>query len=339
MTHPKLTFFCELEIKPLQDLLQPDVVAALVDMKASLSLGILDLSPERAKVVQRLTQAGVAVNAWLLLPKEQGYWFNLRNASQAAERYRQFRDWTVEYDLRWAGIGLDIEPDINDLRTLFTTRWRVMPEVFRRTFQYRQLKVARQTYSELVNRIRADGYRVDSYQFPFIAEERLAGSTLLQRVAGLVDLKVDREVWMLYTSFFRPNGAGLLASYAPQAQAIGLGVTGGGVDPGFAPPPDLSWEELARDLRLAWYWCDDLHIFSLEGCVQRGFLPRLKSFAWDFPILLPESSQARVDAWRDSVRSALWVNAHLTAILAMIGGGILLGVSLGRYLRKRRAWH
>ena len=51
-------------------------------------------------------------------------------------------------------------------------------------------------------------------------------------MAGLVDIEVDREVWMLYTSFVRPNGAGVLASYAPEAQSVGLGSTGGGVELG-----------------------------------------------------------------------------------------------------------
>lgn len=80
MALPRITFFCELDPHPLQDLFDQRLVNDLLDLHASLSLGIIDLSPQRAQVVQRLNQAGVPVIAWLLLPKDEGYWFNLDNA-------------------------------------------------------------------------------------------------------------------------------------------------------------------------------------------------------------------------------------------------------------------
>jgi hypothetical protein len=39
-------------------------------------------------------------------------------------------------------------------------------------------------YAGLVARIRADGWQVENYQFPLIADERRAGSDLLQRLPG-----------------------------------------------------------------------------------------------------------------------------------------------------------
>lgn len=337
MPVPRLTFFCELETLPLASLLNERLIADLRDMQASLSLGILDLSPERAAVVSRLNQAGVPVIAWLLLPKEQGYWFNLYNAPQAAQRYQEFKAWTDEYGLIWNGVGLDIEPDIREMAQIATRNWKALPGILRRMLDFRGQRQARQVYEALVEQIRSDGYRVDSYQFPLIADERQAGSAFLQRLAGLVDLSVDREVWMVYTSFVRPNGAGLLASYTPEAQSVGLGSTGGGVELDFGELrlQPLTWEELARDLRLAWYWCDDLHIFSLEGCVQQGFIQPLKSFTWDAPILLPHSSLARVNGWRRALRSSLWVVSHL-AVIVLALTGVFLVWKIVSYLLKRR---
>src|SRR3954453_14422139 len=89
---------------------------------------------------------------------------------------------------------------------------------------------ARADYDELVERIHADGWPVENYQMPPIADERRAGSTLLQRVLGLVDLPTDREVFMNYTSFMRRSGPGLLGTYGPEAAAIAVGTTGGGPD-------------------------------------------------------------------------------------------------------------
>ncbi|MBN1147438.1 MAG: hypothetical protein JXA78_09290 [Anaerolineales bacterium] len=332
---PRLTFFCELELKPLQDLFNEQIIADLVAMQASLSLGILDLSPARAGVVRRLNQAGVPVIAWLLLPKEQGYWFNLDNAPQAIARYADFKAWTEENGLCWAGVGLDIEPDIRDMARFGERKWLMLPSLLRKLLERNRLKGGRAAYRALVSRIHADGYPVDAYQFPVIADERQAGSTLLQRLAGLVDLPSDREVWMLYTSLLRPHGAGFLASYAPQAQSVGLGVTGGGVDVGVADRKPLTWQELARDLRLAWCWCDDIHVFSLEGCVEQGFMEELSSFAWDYPVLMPEEGLARVESFRKALRSGLWLSAHTTAILAAAFAGALVGVGVRRYLARR----
>jgi hypothetical protein len=329
----ELTFFCELDPDRLQALLTGAVIEDLKALKARLSLGIVDLSPQRAAVVQELNRAGIPVFAWLLLPTEQGYYFNAHNAEQASVRYQDFQAWTAQEDLHWAGVGIDIEPDIRDFTELAHSPLRMGLRVVRRLFEFRQAARARKAYRQLAHQIRQDGYFLESYQFPLIQDERLAHSTLLQRVAGVVDVPVDREVWMIYTSFVRPNGPGILASYAPQAQAVALGVTGGGVHgEGVPVQPPLTWNELAADLRLAWSWCDRLYIFSLEGCVQQGFLEKLKSFAWDQPILLPQDAKTQIDAWRGTLSSALWLLERLPYFLV----GLLVTILGARAIRKRR---
>jgi hypothetical protein len=153
-----------------------------------------------------------------------------------------------------------------------------------------------------------------------IFDERKSRSQLLQRISGIVDVNVDREVWMVYTSFLRPHGAGFLASYSPEAQMLALGSTGGGIDNEKINSRPMDWPELARDLRLAWYWCDELFIFSLEGCIQQEFLERLLEFRWDEPILLPVDQTARVNSWRSTFRTGLWILSHpVYIILAMLG--------------------
>jgi hypothetical protein len=99
MARPKLSFFCELEPEPLMGLFTEAIIQRLISLKATLCLGILDFSPERAAVVHRLNLSGVPVVAWLLLPKDQGYWFNTGNAAQALDRYEQFRLWSAEQNL------------------------------------------------------------------------------------------------------------------------------------------------------------------------------------------------------------------------------------------------
>lgn len=312
MDKPVLTFFCELETEPLVALFaSPDLLTQLKDLGARISLGILDLSSERAAVVQRLNREGIPVHAWLLLPKEQGYWFNLDNITQAYERYEQFKTWSRDNNLRWEAIGLDIEPDIRAIEYLRRSRWQGYWYLARQAFNRERGESGRRAYQFLVNRIRRDGYRVESYQIPLVVDERRAGSSLLQRLLGIVDLEVDREVLMLYSSFVRPVGDGYLWTYAFDAQAIGVGSTGGGVNlEGVANTRPLSWAELQRDLLLAFQHTDFIYIFSLEGCVQQNFLPLIRDLDWQQRPHLPIQTARQIERWRQLARLGLWMFAH-----------------------------
>ena len=297
------------------------VIEYLSTLKARVGLGILDLEYDRASVVQSLNKAEIPVIAWLLLPMQQGYWFNVNNAFQATARYHTFKAWTEEYDLRWAGIGLDIEPDIREVERFVTGRSRLLIALLCRAFKGERVRRAQTVYRALVTKMRSDGYHVDSYHVPLIIDERRAGSTLLQRVLGLVDVPSDREVLMPYTSFLRPHGPGILWSYAADAQSIGVGSTGGGVQvAGLADVPPLSWDEFVRDLRLAKRWSDDIHIFSLEGCFQQDFLQRMIDFDWAGPVELPYDHARKIDRLRMALRVILWASSHPVLILVGLVG-------------------
>jgi hypothetical protein len=317
-----LTFFCELGAGELKSLFADgSLIERLGVLGARVGLGILDLESDRASVVQALNEAGIPVVAWLLLPMEQGYWFNVNNAPQATACYHAFKDWTEEHRLQWAGIGLDIEPDIREVESFVTDRSRLLLDILYRSFNSERFRTAQAVYRALVSEMQLDGYQVDSYHIPLMVDERRAGSTLLQRVAGLVDVPSDREVLMPYTSFLRPHGPGILWSYASDAQSIGVGSTGGGVQvAGLGDVPPLCWEELTRDLRLAKRWSDDIHIFSLEGCLQQGFLQRLIDFEWDGPVEIPYESARMINRLRKGLRVILWISAHPILILMGLVG-------------------
>ena len=323
MARPRLTFACELETDALQTLFANSAMMDdLIALEASVALGLLDLTPERVAVVHHLNQAAIPLIAWQLLHEDAGYWFNAGNARQAVARYSDFRGWTDEHGLQWAGVALDIEPDMREVRMLACKRWRqLLPRVLRLAFDSEKLRRAQAEYRGLVARMRADGYHVDSYVLPVMLDERRAGSTLLQRLAGLVDLPADRETPMLYSSFLRPVGEGILWSYAPEAESVGIGSTGGGVDiGGLGDVRPLDWDEFSRDLLLAQRWTSDLFIFSLEGCVRQGFLARLRTFDWDQRFAPPTEAAGRVERFRKGLQAVLWASAHpIVSLGALIG--------------------
>lgn len=317
---PEIIFFCELNAAELTKLFEDRFVFDdLKSLNAGISLGILDFSEERAGVVRNLNRLGIPVTAWLLLPEEQGYWFNLENHADAAARYQTFKVWTAENQLVWAAVGLDVESNINEMKNLVADHGAAVQTAVRRLKDTKAYRAGKDAYEELVAQIHADGYQVESYHFPLIVDDRDAGSTVLQRATGLVDIPVDREVLMLYSSFLRPHGQAVLWSYAQKAQAIGIGNTGGGVQVGVTENvPYLTWEEFATDLRLARRSGKPIYVFSLEGCVWQGFLPRLVTFDWRAEVNLPNTTI--VSAGRKGLRGLLWLLERPVALVAGLAG-------------------
>lgn len=120
------------------------------------------------------------------------------------------------------------------------------------------------------------------------------------------------------------------------AHAVAVGSTGGGVSVGRADRiAPLSWEELARDLRLARRWCDTIAIFSLEGCVREGYLERLRSFDWNAPVDIPVREVTQVERLRALLRSILWISAHVPQIAPAVAGM----VAVWRWAQRRRRLH
>lgn len=330
MSSPQLTFFCELASDGLASLFADGQVAQkLQAMGARISLGLIDLSPERAAVVQSLNRAGVPVVAWLLLPKAEGYWANTDNGPQMVTRYAEFRVWSAHHTLDWAGVAIDVEPPFADMQMAMAGQIPAMlRHAFRRARDGARHQRAVHIYETLVEQMHLDGFTVESYQVPFIVDERKAGASLLQRLFGLVDLHVDREVLMLYTSFTPALGPGILWSYGRDAGGIGVGSTGGGVD-SYTP---LGWESLGRDLRLARRWTDALYVFSLEGCVQQGFVDRLADLDWAKAEPVPTASARKVAWGRRAAQAALWAGAHPGLTVA----GLLSVIVASRVLSRRR---
>lgn len=280
MPRPHLTFFVELASDELVKLFaSPAVADFLADGGYGLSMGILDLTAERAEVVRELERRGVPVTAWLLLDVEDGYWLNSDNPDCAVARYRETVEWAAREGLALHRIGLDIEFPRALGKQFNHSPWRALATAFLYRRSFGEVYEAERAYAALVEEIHAGGRGVESYQFPHLLDERATGRALLRRCLGLVNVSVDVEVFMLYSSYLGRSAA---HSYFADGGAIALGVTGGGVNAGLAEetPRLLSWERLEDDLTASAHHSDEVYVFSLEGCVWNEFLPRFASIDW-----------------------------------------------------------
>ena len=76
----------------------------------------------------------------------------------------------------WDSVGLDIEPDARIYLQIMNGPWGLLPMLAPRLLDRARPARSKAAYQELVAQIRADGWRVENYQFPLIADERQAGS-------------------------------------------------------------------------------------------------------------------------------------------------------------------
>lgn len=281
MPRPSLTFFNEQDSKDLDATFTPAVLTSLSLLRASVAMGMRDLTDARADVLRRLTDAHVPVTAWVLLPRDEGYFATHANAPQVEAAVERLLAWRARHGLVLRGVGLDFEPDIRDLDVLLERPARTLSRWLFRRGRGPLVLEAQRRYQALVDRLRAAGLEVETYQFPVIVDDRRAGSRFWQRTLGALALEADREVVMLYTSLMGAAGPGLLAHYARACRAVAVGSTGGGID----PFPKLSWHELERDLVVAARHAPAVYVFSLEGCVQQGVTDRLITLDWDRPVV------------------------------------------------------
>ncbi|HEY3754692.1 MAG TPA: hypothetical protein VGL42_00940 [Opitutaceae bacterium] len=331
----ELVFACDSDDTPLQALFADGTVAAdLKQLSAGVCLVASDLTAARAAVVQRLNQEGIPTTAWLVLPKSQGYYLNASNGPAALDRYGEFEAWTKQYHLKWSAVGLDIEPTLDDPSAPAAKAHSSRVATFvRRYFDFDRVKRAHADYTELLRRIHSDGYVSQTYQLMFIATERAVHTTLLERELGIVDVRGDDEILMLYSSFTPTLGSALIWKFGPVSQTVAIGSTQvlDHPDPSDIP---LDWTRFSSDLVAASHYSHLVGVYCLEGCVQRGYLSKLKTFDWNQTVTIPPAQIKLANQMHHGVTGLLWIASRLPYILAALI--LALGLFVRWLIRRRR---
>lgn len=331
---PKYSFFCELPGKEFSELFSDSIlIKQLVKMQAAVRIGLHDFSEERTKTIQKLNQAGIPVVAWLLLPEEEGYWFNMNNGAKAEKRYADFQVWTKANHLNWKGIGIDLELDINDAKLAVKHPWKLAWKAYKRLYNSEQLKEGKEIYRNLINKMMADGYAVESYVIPFVFIEREEGTQSLQKLMGIVDLETDTEIPMVYTSAM--NNSGIISVFHQKDMPIALGSTGGGVKIEGVELKALDWNQLKRDILISSKLTNEIHIFCLETSIKNNYLEKIESI--DFSEPTPDVQQdiqkqlkynRYIAFLLVSLNHPFWLTAIFVAIMAVAMWGAWLFLKL-----------
>ncbi|MHA1784262.1 MAG: hypothetical protein ACTSVY_00800 [Candidatus Helarchaeota archaeon] len=132
---------------------------------------------------KRLNSSGIAVDAWLLMNKENGYWPSDNNAHQFFQLYNEtFRAWKNNYSLYYRGICIDAESlhlsdyalAIQDLLTIPLTFWGT-------THNNALLK-----FEDLIEQVHNDNMEIGitTYQY-LIPDDLFDGDDSLQRILDI----------------------------------------------------------------------------------------------------------------------------------------------------------
>jgi hypothetical protein len=310
----------------------PSVISSLRALHAGVAIGTGDLSPDRAHIVQQLNEAGIPVVAGLELPGDQGYYLNSGNEPQAAARFAAFQQWTAAYGLHWSAVALDIEPDIRLFDDLGHHRLRLASLLLIHYFEFARVRRARQAYENLILQMQAQGYKVLTYQLPIIVPERKAHFTILERLLGIVDVRGNDEVIMIFSGLNQAIGSAMIWRLGPDSQSIALL----GTD---APGHSLSWNDFSRDLIVASHFSREVGIYNLEGAVRLGLLSRLQTMDWHQSAIISAHSLTLARRLQWIAGAGLWLLEFLPFLLLAVLLALAWVITrLWMWLRRRRSW-
>jgi Kef-type K+ transport system membrane component KefB len=78
-------------------------------------------------------------------------------------------------------------------------------------------------------------------------------------------------------------------------------------------------------------------VYSLEGCVRQGFMPKLKAMDWTQAVVIPAESLKKSAQSSKGIHAILWLGSHL---LYFIAAFLLLAIwlvrAIVRWRRKKR---
>ncbi|MFT5619674.1 MAG: hypothetical protein ACI85I_002921 [Arenicella sp.] len=285
---PQITFFSQLQAHELEAFFTDTVMLQqLQNLNASVIMGMVDFHEDRAKTIELLNSYNIPVTAWLLLSKEDDYFFHANNSGLAKERYADFKKWNLEKKLGIQRIGIGIEPDLEHLKKMEDGSPNAWLAALRKVNQegvYGEVQ-----YQALVSKIQSDSFEVESYIYPYLLESESEG---IRKLAGLIQVNTDKEIPMIFSSHTSESKENLIESYARthQLQSIGIGSTGGDFSVhGIKKPKSLNWKETSEDLQTAYNFANDIYLFSLEGCQRQNMLEKLLDLEWKKEKLIAKS--------------------------------------------------
>ncbi|HLX91295.1 MAG TPA: hypothetical protein VKR32_06405, partial [Puia sp.] len=129
-----------------------------------------------------------------------------------------------------------------------------------------------------------------------------------------------------------------VANYGAKAGGIAIGSTSEAADSSLNSKfSALNWEQFSNDLITAAHFSKIVGVYSLEACVHRGFLAKMKNFNWQQPVHIPGSAITATAHFRAMVQRVIWISTYWIYVLLGLVALIVLLIWQIRKLRKKPA--
>lgn len=277
-----------------------------------LAVALATPDDDAAALLRLLAAHHIYTVVWLLPPPDGAPWFHLQNGDIAQQQYAALHGWVQQHGLVVHAVAFEMAPPPAAQSAVRRGGWfALLPPVWhaRHAAPFAQ---AVHTYSTLLTQMHRAGYRTHLFQMPLVADERRAGTTLLQRALSISDLPADEEVLIVARAAFAGLfGSGTIMSYGPSADSIALG------DPQHPTAPTAA--RLTDDLLLAATLSDTVYLFDLETLHAAGLLPTLHALDWSQSPPPLDVRHAATEGSRLGVLLLLWLAQHWRAVLAIAG--------------------
>lgn len=271
------------EFLSYDELQAPAVLDLLARYEVGMCVQVKDLDG-LAPLLLACAERDVEAAAWLLLPREQGYWPSETTAIEYATRVDKLLTWAESKHVRIPWLAVDLERPLWQAEHLSGSRGlrgvAVQLQLARLNLNRPRFLRAREAYVALARRARASGVRLLCAAHDYVRDELLAGSSLLQDLHEAPVLGVPWNVVsaMLYSSMDPESevrrrwlyevAADLRRGLGARAGAS-IGLTSAGVlgnEPHYTRPDELASDVAA--LKAA--GIEDIAVYSLEGILNSG---------------------------------------------------------------------
>jgi hypothetical protein len=341
-----VSFFTELTGSELDKIASDtSIIKNLKQLKASLRIAIIDMSPERVSALTKLQNAQIPIHAWLMLSKEDGFWANNENYKTFQKRYSVFADWSAKEGIKWKSVGLTILPQRSDASFLLESqkslsgKWDFSKIMIARLLDWDgEFDEAKAAYEDLVRTIKSDGYAVEVYQSTMQMDEVLAETSSFQKMAGIINVKGDEQFTIIHRRLTGdyPNILAFIDAYGKSSDGIVLGHTASQRPLNFRENDViLNWQELSRSLTYAQQERITIHISTLEGCIEQGILPKMRDLVITKSNVDITEEKKIVDARRTHT---VWLFQVLSYPYLLIAAAIIFGILIITLLIKIILW-
>ena len=284
----------------IETLFSDEVIEILVDRGYEISLAVDDFDDQTTiRVIRRLNDAGVPVWIWPLHPMEDGYWLATDNADKMPGLYDRFRRWVEDNGLVITGVMFDMEPTYDDVQQLKEeVREGGIPAAVKYLVARRDGDLHAEAvgiYSDMVDTIRADGYQVSTFNYPYLIDDRKDGDDSMAEMFHIAFVESDIDAYMIYRSFFKDSGLGTgsgnVVSYAVE-------LSGASASLGSYMKEYLDETHLEADIRIAARTSPVVHLYNLEALVMHGWLEGLSEIDPAVPVEVSVGEAAMIYGYR-----------------------------------------